>query len=249
MAFDDSHIKDAVDRYRRERDRYLKLADRVAEICRTDICEGGGIRAQVTYRVKDPGSFERKLLKFSKDPDGHHYKSVDDIFDKISDLAGVRISTYQPEDCKSVCENIERFFSGENNNPISIERKDKHISDKYNFYNATHAQVYLRDKDLVGTYDNLKSVGCEIQICTLMAHVWNEIEHDIGYKPGKEGPSAIERTLLYHLGNITLSGDEIISCLIKEHENRISQIDEFADIYDFVPRMRKTHKDIDFTRN
>ena len=52
MPFDQSLIAPAVDRYRRERDRYIKLADRVAEICLTYICLENAIRAQGTFRVK-----------------------------------------------------------------------------------------------------------------------------------------------------------------------------------------------------
>lgn len=53
-------IKNAVLRYHREYDRYLKLSARVAEICRFEIVEGNAIRAQVTFRAKSPKSLEGK---------------------------------------------------------------------------------------------------------------------------------------------------------------------------------------------
>jgi hypothetical protein len=52
VTISDDTIKKAVQRYHREYDRYLKLAARVAEICRSEIIEGNAIRAQVTSRAK-----------------------------------------------------------------------------------------------------------------------------------------------------------------------------------------------------
>ena len=92
MPFNSDLIEAAVRRYRRERDRYIKLADRVQEICKTDICDANAIRAQVTSRVKSANSFEGKLRRFSTNLD-KNYADLDSIFDGISDLAGVRIAT------------------------------------------------------------------------------------------------------------------------------------------------------------
>ena len=54
MTISEDTIKNAVLRYHREYDRYLKLSARVAEICRFEIVEGNAIRAQVTFRAKSP---------------------------------------------------------------------------------------------------------------------------------------------------------------------------------------------------
>lgn len=66
MPFLTSLIDPAVARYERERDRYLKLAVRVAEICQSVIVEGDAVRAQVTSRTKTPQSFRGKLERFSR---------------------------------------------------------------------------------------------------------------------------------------------------------------------------------------
>ena len=52
MTISEDAIKNAVLRYHREYDRYLKLSARVAEICRFEIVEGNAIRAQVTYNTE-----------------------------------------------------------------------------------------------------------------------------------------------------------------------------------------------------
>ena len=249
MPFAAEMIIPAVDRYRRERDRYMKLADRVAEICRSDICEQNAIRAQVTFRVKSLKSFEGKLRRFTNRPD-KNYVSVDDIFISIGDLAGVRIAAYQLEDCEKIKDHLRQKFLGPNGtgSEVEIDEKDRNLSDNKNFYRAIHAQVCLPEEELIGTYDNISDISCEVQVCTMIAHVWNEVEHDIGYKPELGGPSQDERQLLEMLGHTVRQGDSQISMLLAANARRVSSVAQpmeqnsgtrnFRDVHDFVSRMR-----------
>lgn len=246
MPFDHALIAPAVLRYHRERDRYVKLADRIAQICRDDICEQNAIRAQVTFRVKSDKSFEGKLKRFSQ-LDDRNYQTVDDIFHSISDLAGVRIAAYRHEDCEKILEHLTREFS-ESDGKIVIDRKDKKAPDNQNYYRAIHAQICLPKDDLVGTYDNVGDISCEVQICTMIAHVWNEIEHDIGYKPELGNPSGDELYHLEQLGMLVRQGDLVVSALLAANYRRAGAVadestDEmvysgFVDVHDFVSKMR-----------
>lgn len=246
MTFDPGLIFHAVSRYHRERDRYVKLADRIAQICRDDICEQNAIRAQVTFRVKTEKSFEGKLKRFSQS-ESREYETVDDIFLNISDLAGVRIAAYREEDCERIVEHLTREFSGPDGT-INIDRKDKKEPGNENYYRAIHAQICLPKDDLIGTYDNVGDISCEVQVCTMIAHVWNEIEHDIGYKPELGAPSEDEAYYLAQLGRLVRQGDIAVSALLAANDKRASaRTDEipaeddppdFADVHDFVSRMR-----------
>lgn len=253
MPFSTELIDPAVDRYRRERDRYIKLADRIAEICRTDICEKNAIRAQITFRAKTVQSFKGKLQRFAR-LEYKNFASEDDIFAEISDLAGVRIAAYRTEDCAAIVKEIQSVFCGADGGNVPIDDKDRSKQDAHNFYRATHAQAYLREDELRGTYDNLDDVSCEIQVCTMMAHVWNEIEHDIGYKPDGGQPSDYEKFLLKDLGSKVRGGDETITELLAANEKRLNEgaVEagvEFEDVHDFVARMRREYDVSDFARN
>ena len=246
MPFSPDLIAPAVERYRRERDRYVKLADRVSEICRNDICDQNAIRAQITFRVKSMKSFAGKLRRFSTHED-RNYNDVDEIFASISDLAGVRIAAYQHEDCEKIVEHLNQVFRGPDGE-LLIDRKDRHLQDRSNFYRAIHAQVCLPEDELIGTYDNVDDISCEVQVCTMIAHVWNEIEHDIGYKPELDGPSEDEKKLIEMLGHTVRQGDQQISMLLAAHARRVSKQAEptepdprtrlFRDVHDFVSRMQ-----------
>jgi hypothetical protein len=84
----------------------------------------------------------------------------------------------------------------------------------------------------------------------MMAHVWNEIEHDLGYKPLSGELSILERQLLESLGHQSRSGDLTISQLLAATDSRqTEQTDAFADVYDFVARVRRWFPGTDFGRN
>lgn len=249
MTISDDTIKKAVQRYHREYDRYLKLAARVAEICRSEIVEGNAIRAQVTSRAKSPKSLEGKLRRFAATgkkvmPD------VDAVFDQIRDLAAVRVATYEQRHEDQVVGLVcKRFVDTAGQRPTH-ERKDKNRDDPGNFYRASHIEVYLPPTDGVGTYANVMDVPCEVQVCSMMAHVWNEVEHDLGYKPAAGVLSDQERNFLIMLGQSVRMGDGTIASLFAETERRQrEQGGTFSDVYDFVARLRGWFPGVDFGRN
>jgi ppGpp synthetase/RelA/SpoT-type nucleotidyltranferase len=238
----------AVARYQREYDRYLKLCARVADICRYEIIEANAIRAHVTFRAKGARSLENKLKKFAQ-TGKKSMPSVDSVFEQVRDLAAVRVATYVQTDEKKVTDAICRRFVGEGGAPVEVDLKDKHSINPDNFYRATHFEVFLPSHDIVGTYTNVDGVPCEIQVCSMMAHVWNEIEHDIGYKPTGE-LSSLEKNTLVNIGHLTRSGDGMISQLLAATDGRnAEQINVFADVYDFVARARRWFGSVDFATN
>lgn len=240
-------IEEAVARYERERDRYLKLAARVSDLCRVAIVEGNAVRAQVTFRTKTVKSFAGKLDRFSQNPN-KKFDNVDQIFTGIGDFAGVRVATYQPEDVPKVAEMLCGLFEGEDGEPVDVDLKDRLTEG--GFYRATHCQVFLREGDLVGNYENLRGTSCEIQICSMMAHVFNEIEHDIGYKPSGGGPNDVEFGLLESLGHLTRSGDAVITQLLAATEQRLEQGGgDFLDVHDLAAQLKQYFPSADLNVN
>lgn len=249
-AFDEAALKGAVARYEREYDRYLKLCARVAEICR-DLVDSSVIRAQVTSRAKTPKSFEAKLRRIvagKKKP----LTDIDSVFVHVRDLSAVRVATYEARHEPLVVEKIcQRFVTDAGATPVA-EAKDyqNDPSRRDNFYRATHIEVCLPPNDLVGTYANVARVPCEIQVCSMMAHVWNEIEHDLAYKPYSGSLSTFERDQLKHLGMMVRTADGIISQLLVETDRRLAadqaKDTPFADVFDFVSGVRTLFPGVNF---
>lgn len=245
MPLTDQQISECQDRYLREQDRYAKMAEVAYEKCLEIVQKKLTVRATVQRRAKSPKSFVEKLRK----PENRvKYNSVDEVFARISDLAGVRIATYLESDREPVVEELKKEFVGLGDAGPVIDIKDK--SENGRHYRATHCQVFLMEGDLSAGNENLKSTTCEIQVCSLLAHVFNEIEHDLQYKPLAGELSEVERELIDQLGLLTKSGDITIKRLLHETDTRLKErTGEFADVYDFVARMREVMKLNGFAAN
>lgn len=143
-------------------------------------------------------------------------------------------------------------FHSEAGTPPTAEAKDyqNDPAKRDNYYRATHIEACLPPTDLVGTYANVARVPCEIQVCSMMAHVWNEIEHDLGYKPFAGSLSPFERDQLKHLGMMVRTADGIISQLLAATDQRLgAETARFSDLYDFVARIRPWFPGVDFGRH
>jgi ppGpp synthetase/RelA/SpoT-type nucleotidyltranferase len=239
LALTETQIDQAVSRYERELDRYEKLAELIYQRCQ-EILARTDVRATVQRRAKLPSSLRKKLVAISGDETkAAHYGSVDDVFSKMSDLAGVRIATYVESDRARIVKEIEQEFAGPAGDSPDVDAKDG--KSKSPNYRATHCQVRIPDDELPEGAWNLRGTCCEVQVCSLLAHVWNEVEHDLHYKPlsGELGPSETE--LLDQLAELTRAGDiSIKQLLIATNQRMIERIGKFVDVHDFVARMRKT---------
>ena len=182
MPLTDRLIRDAKERYWREMDRYVKLAEYVHTRCKS-IVKDDAIRATTQARAKDPERFEEKLRRYQKDPSKvrlsrqrrHHH------------VAGWRSCGRQSRYVRR--EGSRPCSEGHRNQLLRPRRQPERLGREEGwtrqeaFYRATHCQVTIKESELVGTYANLRDLTCEIQVCSLLAHVFNEIEHDLGYKP------------------------------------------------------------------
>lgn len=235
MPLNDQQILECQERYIREIDRYTKMAEVTYEQCLGIVQKKLTVRATVQRRAKSPKSFVEKLRK---ERFRNRFDSVDEVFQQNSDLAGVRIATYLESDREMVVEEIRKEFAGPNDGQPRIDVKDRNEAGFH--YKATHCQVFLADGDLVGSNENLRGTTCEIQVCSLLAHVFNEIEHDLQYKPLSGQLSAAEKEFIDQLGLLTKAGDITIKRLLKEAENRLmARTGPFADVFDFIARMRE----------
>lgn len=246
MPLTDQDINECYERYLREQDRYAKMAEVTYQKCLEIVQKKLTVRATVQRRAKNPKSFAEKLKK----PENRaKFNSVDEVFERISDLAAVRIATYLESDRIPVVEELKKEFVGPTGqDEPAIDIKDKIGNTSH--YRATHCQVFLPEEDLAGSNENLASTTCEIQVCSLLAHVFNEIEHDLQYKPLAGDLSNVERELIDQLGLLTKSGDITIKRLLHETDDRLKERKgSFADVHDFVARMRVTMGLVNFASN
>ncbi|SDN71072.1 RelA/SpoT domain-containing protein [Ensifer sp. YR511] len=210
--------------YHRSFDRLLKLVLRIVEKLEAELKERK-IMARVSGRVKGRESLRSKLLKWVEEPEkAKLFSDPRDVFKHVGDLAAVRVMTYVEQDRDRVASIVREIFahrSGREDFEYEIKEQSLRVkSDDANYYRASHMQICLRQSDLTGTSENLGDDHCELQITSMLAHVWNEIEHDIVYKGDKAQLSVDEASALESLGLLTKTGDNIIVNLMNANARR-----------------------------
>jgi ppGpp synthetase/RelA/SpoT-type nucleotidyltranferase len=212
--------------------------------------EGNAIRATVSGRAKDKESLRAKLLRFMDNPAKQALiHGVDDVFAQLGDLAAVRVSTYFEADRERVVELLKGEFVNRSGQRLGSAAEDIEVKPPVPGqptgksspnYRATHCMAYLPESEMKGAGDNLRGTPCEIQVCSLLAHVWNEIEYDLGYKPHSGELNAEERECLDELAQKTREGDAIIARLVKAAEEKLKVSDaEFKSVDDFYQRLKE----------
>ena len=106
------------------------------------------------------------------------------------------------------------------------ELSEVDIKIKESGYSATHCQVLL-PKDMLARADvrNIATTSAEIQVCSMLAHVWNEIEHDMRYKfdLGWGDEQSFRDQMLTEFHGAVDPGDGFIEKLLGLRSDRVAQ--------------------------
>lgn len=201
-------IDDFLSQYLREVDYYNRAAQICAQQCEA-VLEQNGVRAIVTYRAKRADRLKGKLQNRNKKK---RYKTFDDIYDDIPDLAGVRIAIYFPDDRNEVDKLIHANFNDVKSKKFpekkrAIKKSKSTYEKRFSGYWANHYRVHLKVDDPSDEKVRYTEARIEIQVASVLMHAWAEVEHDLLYKPLSGKPSEGERAILDELNGIVLAGE------------------------------------------
>lgn len=190
------------------------------------------IPARVAARVKKPASLRDKLIKWAECPKNKvRITSPEATLQEMSDLAAVRVMTYTESDRSRVFDLVTKIFKNpdglKNFGTEILEDSPRIKQDNKNHYRATHMQICLREDHLSKDEKITLRDSCELQITSMLAHVWNEIEHDTIYKEKSGKLSTEETRAINSLGLLTQTGDNIIQSLLASRDIRAKK--EFLD--------------------
>jgi ppGpp synthetase/RelA/SpoT-type nucleotidyltranferase len=136
----------------------------------------------VTGRVKRRDSYAKKLE--DKLTEG---AEVGDI----TDVVGVRVTTYFEDDVDKVAAVVEQEFEIDRENS---EDKRATMHPKQFGYQSVHYVAVFKDARIaLAEYKRFSGCKVEIQIRSILQHAWAEIEHDLGYKSPIAIPKSVER--------------------------------------------------------
>ncbi|MFF2574329.1 GTP pyrophosphokinase [Streptomyces goshikiensis] len=213
-----SLIDDFMSRYTKEYDFYSQAARLAARSLERDL-RNSGIRCIVTHRAKD---ISRLADKCRQRAAKSNYGSIQDIYDDIVDLAGVRVALYFPGEQEQVDRIINRLFH------LLEPRKEFPTvgsltpGRRFSGYSAMHYRVQLAEQELSVADKRYATARVEIQVASVLMHAWSEVEHDLIYKPLEGDLSSQELQILDQLNGLVLAGELALEMLQKAGEVRVS---------------------------
>jgi ppGpp synthetase/RelA/SpoT-type nucleotidyltranferase len=226
-----SPIKSFMDDYSPRTDYYEKAGYLASKFIKKAI-DARGIRAIVTYRIKDSTSLQRKLEERNVEK---KYKSVSDIRKDIKDIIGLRIALYFPTDKLSIQYSLEEIFDFISTKDIPSSQKTSNTYTRtFDGYKAVHYQVFLKSSYISHWHEDKKycDVPMEIQVTSIFMHAWSEVEHDLVYKLLNPNLPNSAYEILDELNGIVRVGEIALSRLqtaIEEHINDFKDDDHFED--------------------
>lgn len=220
-------IDDFIKQYNKEFDFYQKLAQIISSKIEDQLIKRG-IKAIVTNRAKRPDRLKEKLLKRNEEK---KYQTVNDIFNDIVDLAGIRVSLYFPSDRDVIDEIITELFQIEKKKVFPGEAHTPKYTKRFSGYWATHYRVKLKSNDLTKRYDDTLA---EVQIASVLMHAWSEVEHDLVYKPFSGELSKEELAILDEINGLVLSGEIALERLQSAMADRTKQKPDITNKYELT---------------
>ena len=211
-------IAEFIGRYRKEFDFYEQSCRMVAQILETHL-RSAGVRAIVTSRAKNPTRLEEKVRQRAEKA---HYGRVEEIYQDIVDLAGVRVALYFPGEREEVGKIVQSLFL------LADEPKDfptaaqPTYKKRFSGYWATHYRVHIPEVNLNESQKRYSEAKVEIQVASVLMHAWSEVEHDLVYKPLQGTLSEEEYAILDELNGLVLSGEIALERLQRAGELRAS---------------------------
>jgi ppGpp synthetase/RelA/SpoT-type nucleotidyltranferase len=201
--------------------RFEKTAAAVADRLRRELRAEGHLRYLLSFRAKHPEDLREKLKRKSSDDRYAFERLMREIGEVVTDLAGCRVVVYTVPDEERVAKLVRRVFTL----PDRVDAKPPAIR-REGGYQATHTLVVAPE----GQDDtSMRGTICEVQVATVAAHLFNELEHDITYKQLGHRATAAERRLLSSVDRACKLADHLVEQLLDERARGNVQASALSD--------------------
>ena len=185
-----------------------------------DALQSAGIRAMVTYRIKNPGRLKSKILRRNVKRTVP-YKNMKEIYEDIADLCGIRVSLYFPGDRIKVDSLISDLFQVIERKQFPEQSKPPTYNKRFSGYWANHYRVHMKEEMVQPSEKRYCAARIEIQVASVLMHAWSEVEHDLVYKPMQGTLSEEELAILDELNGLVLTGEIALERLQAAGNERI----------------------------
>jgi putative GTP pyrophosphokinase len=172
----------------------------------------------IKRRLKDPDSLYRKL--FRKDIESDPI-TLDNIFNKITDLAGVRILHLHRQQFIEIHKAIvQKITDGdwvyfEAPCAYTWDPELKSFYDELDLYAEIRDTYYTSVHYIIMPKEN-SPFKCELQVRTLFEEIWGEMDHYINY-PDKTKSIACKEQLRV-MSKLSVTGTRLADAIFNSHE-------------------------------
>lgn len=166
----EAEVKDALRAYDRSLVEYRGLREALEQEIPLHLRQWGVPYFRVEARVKKRGSFEDKVRRDPTKP--------------VLDMVGVRVMAFFRNDLAQVEKMTRRLFEVVEESYID---KGDLLGDESFGYRSVQFVGRTRGQGVFADFP--AGIPVEVQIRTMLEHVWAEVEHDFRYKPQSEPPT------------------------------------------------------------
>lgn len=232
--------EEIVELYTHEKHKFQLLLSGVYEFFRVEPRLNDGalpIVHSLKSRLKDPSHLEEKLLR--KD-DSNNPITIDNVFERITDLAGVRVlHLYQQqftEIHKAIMSKVDDgdWFLFE---PPCAYTWDPEAE---NFYNTLGIRCKVKESYYTSVHYVImpkenSPLKCEIQVRTLYEEIWGEIDHYINY-PHPTASIACQEQLRV-LSKLSGAGKRLADSILTSHQEFLAHQSKIKSLENnFIPQ-------------
>lgn len=238
-------IESFIQAYDKEFDYYEIVSRTTAQKLENLLAETG-VRAIVTYRAKNPSHLKEKLYQ-RQTTKNITYKTHEEIYADIWDLAGVRVALYFPSDREKIETIINSNFDlASTPKRFPDNSKEPSYKKRFSGYWAYHYRVHLKPESLLPSQRRYSQAKIEIQVASVLMHAWSEVEHDLVYKPVNGELSEEEYSILDELNGLILAGEIALERLQAAGNDRVTKNRAFNNQYEvaaylynkFLPKVK-----------
>lgn len=203
--------KRIVEEYRELKSDFQTFGEMVVADLKKVVGEAGIEIQTIEFRVKKEDSLIGKLGR-----KGEKYTSLSDI----TDVLGVRIICFFADDVDKVAAILENMFLIDWEN--SVDKRAQLSPDTFG-YLALH---YICSVEAGSGYPkSMCGMRFEVQMFSMLQHVWNLINHGLGYKSEFGVPKRVTRKFSRVAGLLEIADDEFMSIRenVKQYRNEIRE--------------------------
>lgn len=180
-------------RYEEEKPLYEEFTGYVQKLLESELRQQG-ISFIIQSRVKETDSFLKKAIR------GKYISP----FDQIRDKAGVRVIVTYYDTLSDVVKIINELFT-----ICHSEDKKLGLNVDQLGYLGIHFEISLSVDPFKSKREKYQTMICEIQLHTHAQNLWANISHELLYKPLRDPPESIKRSLHRLLALVELFDSEV----------------------------------------